>query len=165
VDIEGVIRKKLSIRFSLPPEVSEEAGSIESCNAVCLGIRRFKDVPDRIRLRKKILGMDYYQKGIQIIEDLYPDPHFFIFTQDTDWAKQNLPTKEHRMTFIKGKDPHRGAVVDLWLMTLCKHYVISNSTLHWWGAWLSAQPDKTVIVPKSGWDNKDILPPSWTTIE
>lgn len=162
--IENVIRERFSFRFSLTEEGIEEARSIESCNAVCLAIRRFQDVPAERIHKKSILGPDYYKQAVGIIEDKVYMPHFFVFTQDSDWAKQNLGYRNN-MTFIRKKDPDIGAVIDLRLMTLCKHYIISNSTLHWWGAWLNADPGKIVIAPQDGWGRKDMLPPAWTAID
>jgi hypothetical protein len=164
--IDEIIRKDFSFRFPLTDDILEEANLIRSCNAVCLGIRRFEDMPEDKRVKKKILNLDYYEKAMHIIESACPDPHFFIFTRDTDWATWNFSQQEgHQVTFIKGKDSHIGAVVDLWLMTLCRHHIISNSTLHWWGAWLNHDPHKKVVSPGSGWGNKDIIPPSWITID
>ncbi len=162
--IEGFLREKLSFDFPLTPEILEEAKSIEKCNAVCLGIRRFDDIPIKRRSRKNILRADYYEKAMHLIENKVLEPHLFVFTQDIEWAKYYLSSNQYHVTFINEKDSHLGAVVDLWLMTLCKHYVISNSTLHWWGAWLNKDPHKVVIAPQNGWGNRDILPPTWISI-
>ena len=59
------------------------------------------------------------------------------------------------------KDP----TYDLYLMSHCKHFILSPSTLHYWGAYLSHNKDKICIAPKnefmkSGYygfsNNKDI---------
>jgi hypothetical protein len=163
-NIDETIRKNFSVRFPLTTEELEEASRIKGCNAICLGIRRFADMPERRRSKLKILDFEYFQKAIRIIEESCLDPHFFIFTQDRIWAEQNF-SKQSNITFIRSKDPHRGAAVDLHLMTLCKHHIISNSTLHWWGAWLNANPDKIIIAPNSGWGAKDIVPLAWKTID
>lgn len=99
------------------------------------------------------------------MEQIIPEPHFFVFTQDHEWARVNIKSEKCRITFIQEKDPQVGAVIDLWLMTLCRHYILSNSTLHWWGAWLIQNPNKKVIAPRDGWANNDILPPDWIPID
>jgi hypothetical protein len=52
------------------------------------------------------------------------------------------------------------------LMAACKHYVIANSSLSWWGAWLGRASDKKIIAPKKWFntptkDTKDLIPLDW----
>jgi hypothetical protein len=51
-------------------------------------------------------------------------------------------------------------------MTLCKHFIIPNSSFAWWAAWLNTNPGKIVVAPKKWFNNgptdtQDILPEGW----
>lgn len=57
---------------------------------------------------------------------------------------------------------------DLDLMRRCRHQIIANSTLNWWGAWLNRHDEKTVLAP-SYWihdpvEDTDIIPGRWETV-
>jgi len=57
----------------------------------------------------------------------------------------------------------------MWLMTLCRHFLIANSSFSWWPAWLSARPEKVVVRPSQWLQAResidvDICPPPWIKI-
>ncbi len=85
------------------------------------------------------------------------DAKFFFFSDDIEWAKQNMDFNLDT-TFV---EPNvEKPVQDLWLMTLCRHRILSKSSFSWWSAWLSKSKDGVVIAPKSGLEaGRTGLPP------
>ena len=141
----------------LTAPLKEELGKIQSANAVCLAIRRYEEVP---KPKHHILQLDYFEQAMAHIEQGVENPHYFVFAQDMNWAHANIKSR-HSVTFAQEKDLHTGVIQDLYLMTQCKHYILSNSSLHWWAAWLNPSSEKTVIAPAKGWPNTDMLPAGW----
>jgi hypothetical protein len=114
------------------------------------------------------LGLDYYRRGMNLMLDKNKDTHFFIFSDDLDWAKENLPYTE-KMTLVYSSDSSDNVIQELSLMTQCQNYLIANSSLSWWGAWLSKHSDAHIICPQHwtndlnmNWD--DLIPGHWQRI-
>ena len=66
-----------------------------------------------------------------------PNAPSFVFSDDIGAARQMLGNAH---TYIEGNH----YMVDLQLMTKCRNFILSNSTLCWWGWWL-AERGKCVI--------------------
>jgi len=100
----------------------------------------------------------YYQKSIDYIEKLFPNSHYFIFSNDIEYCKQYelfLPLKK---TFIEDT-----ALNTLLRMASCSlGGICSNSTFSWWGSYLNENPNKIVLFPKTwinnGHENKGVYP-------
>lgn len=104
---------------------------------------------------------EYYRNAIGFMNDRFNNPIFIVFSDDMKWVKENLILEnalyvEHN----KGIDSWQ----DMYLMSLCKHNIIANSTFSWWGAWLNENMDKTVIAPRRWWsgiEHDDVVPATW----
>lgn len=69
-----------------------------------------------------------------------------VFSDEPPLAREHLRGLGGGLVFMEGNAPAE----DLYLMTLCRDFVCSPSTLSWWGAWLDPREGKTVVVPAEG---------------
>jgi hypothetical protein len=96
-----------------------------------------------------------------------PNLEFFVFSDDYEWAKDNL-VFDAPTIFVK-PSPDGLECHDLYAMSLCKHNVIANSSFSWWGAWLNQNPNKIVVAPRKWFvagpqTTNDLIPESWIRI-
>lgn len=122
-------------------------------NSVSVHFRRGDYVSDSVTSQfHGICSMNYYQDAIRRIADQIPNPHFFLFSDDPEWVVNNRIIYDFPTTVVTATNMH----LDMYLMSLCKHNIIANSSFSWWGAWLNRNPKKMVIAPKR-WFTKDEL--------
>lgn len=114
-----------------------------------------------------ICGIEYYKKAINLLKNKIGENfEIFVFSDDIEWAKNNLSFNQ-QINFVSS--PEIPDYEEMYLMSLCKHNVIANSTFSWWGAWLNKNPDKIVIGPNQWFakktpNNSDVLPSDWIKI-
>ena len=95
-----------------------------------------------------------------------PDCCFCFFSDDIEWVKVNY-AMSNDVCIEKDMFDSYEDWYDMYLMSICSHNIIANSTFSWWGAWLNQNEDKTVIAPQkwlNGCDYIDIYPPEWITM-
>ncbi len=85
------------------------------------------------------LEMDYYEEALKLFE---PDRQVIIFSDDTDWCKEQELFEDERFAISECGDQF----YDMCLMSMCDDFIIANSTFSWWGAWLGNRGK--VIAPK-----------------
>ncbi|QWD81932.1 alpha-1,2-fucosyltransferase [Polynucleobacter sp. MWH-S4W17] len=166
-DIEKIIRSELEI---IPPTDNLNKLTSElilSSESVSVHIRFFNvdDVQNSLNI------IDYLKNSFNIIESKCYNPKFFIFSNDLDQARELSILKFRNCTFIGHNYGDDQAYADLWLMSLCKHHIISNSTFSWWGAWLANNQDGIIISPNIvskdnivSWGFDGNLPSHWIKI-
>lgn len=164
---ESEVRRAFSFKMEKANDYSRQmALKIQKDpHAVSFHVRRGDYLKPKFYKRfGSVCQLSYYQKAAQKILEIDPQAHFYIFSDDTAWVTENL--KLTKFTIIngnKGKDSWQ----DMMLMSMCRLHVISNSTFSWWGAYLDAKKDKTVIAPNKWFGDCEmpyILPDTWTKI-
>jgi hypothetical protein len=143
------------------------ASQIKNSCAVCLHVRRGDYISSSLGSHLGFVGLDYYQRAVAKVLELVKEPHFFIFSDDIEWCKSTLEI-DWRHTFIcHSRPPDQCDIEDMYLMTLCRHFIIANSTFSWWGAWLGSYCNKIVIAPQrwfsrtAAGDVESMLPSEW----
>jgi hypothetical protein len=158
------------LTFRDPPDAinQEWLEKIRACNAVSVHVRRGDYVSDPfIATGIGTCSLEYYQAAIDLIRQRVENPTFFVFSDDPEWTRRNLPVPEprHFISHNCGKCDRE----DMRLMSACKHFIIANSTFSWWGAWLATNAEKIVIAPKRWFANpkyseKDVVPTAWIRV-
>lgn len=146
-DIREVLRKELTLKGSLDEENRLVDERIRTANSVAIHVRRGDYVSDPSTVaRMESVGEEYYSRATNYVLTRVSNPHFFVFSDDPAWAMANLRF-QHPVTFVSHNGPDDG-VLDLHLMSACKHNIIANSTFSWWAAWLNSNPEKVVVAPR-----------------
>ena len=155
---EKVVRELFSIDNNSKNYINDKYGDLLKKKTTSIHIRR-GDFLDRLD-RHPVQSMDYFNKAIEHFDDNI----FLIFSDDINWCKENF--KGNNFVFIEGEKDY----IDLYLMSMCKNNIISNSSFSWWGAWLNENDEKIIISP-SVWfgdsknlDTKDIYCDNWIVI-
>jgi hypothetical protein len=168
-NIENNIRKEFTLKNPLTPKGLDWEEKISStANSISLHIRRGDYVLNiKTNSFHGVCDIKYYTSALEeIVKKTGNNINIFIFSDDITWAKENL---KFPFPFNFVSDSEIPDYEELYLMSLCKHNIIANSTFSWWGAWLNQNPDKIVIAPKQWLTNKtstelDILPKEWIQI-
>jgi len=163
-------RAELLKEFKPIMELNEANKGIESeikkSVSISLHVRRGDYLTDT--LANEVNGtcnIGYYLKSIEMMQNYFPKCRFFIFSDEIDWVKDNIKIPGNPIFIDNNKIT---PVIDIYLMSLCDHNIIANSTFSWWGAWLNQNADKIVIAPKQWFKNmntaSDLIPNSWIVV-
>jgi hypothetical protein len=166
------IRETLLCDFTLSAtpcsHVTALLDRVQRPNSVALHVRRGDYAANpRTQAFHGLCPIEYYWEAVHRIADQVVDPSFFVFSDDPAWVRENLKLDWPTTYVTHGGDclPHH----DMWLMSLCAHHVIANSSFSWWGAWLCRNEKKIVLAPArwftdDRYNHKDITPEGWTRI-
>lgn len=94
-----------------------------------------------------------YAPNIQYISDYFiaaynqlsaDNIHVFIFSDNIKYCENMFKGAFASVTYVRDNEDY----IDLWMMSLCTHNILSHSTFSWWGAYLNRNPLKSVIYPE-----------------
>lgn len=151
--IADIVRTEFIVKDNPSEENRHMIERIKHVNAVCLHIRRGDYLNPRWA-NLQICTFDYYNNAINEVLRCVKEPVFFVFSnthKDLEWIKENYHFKDVNgeknieLVYVDLENPD---YEELRLMYSCKHFIISNSTFSWWGAYLSTYPQKKIFVPE-----------------
>lgn len=121
--------------------ISKKYKEINLKNTVSIHIRRgdymnYRDI-------HPVISKSYIE---ECLNRIYEIDHIFIFTDDKKWAIENL--KINNSTIVSEEDWE-----ELWIMSMCKINIMSNSTFSWWSSFLNTNKDKKVFCPSIWFGN------------
>lgn len=163
IEAKDEVLKQFTLKYPLGKSAQDIANHMDKKTSVSVHIRRGDYVNNpHTNSVHGICNLEYYYRALDHIKSKVKDPHFFIFSDDIEWAKNNLNI--HNTIFVSNGDISE--VEEMILMSMCAHNIIANSTFSWWAAYLNKNNHKTVIAPKqwtrkSSSDKLNILPKSW----
>ncbi len=160
--VEGEVRQAFRFRnLTLTEEGEGYKRRIRQTPSVAVHFRRGDYLDERHNwLYGGICDDGYYDRAMREMERRVPGAVFFFFSNDPEWVRAHYqpPGTESNRVVVRGAGEGDG-YRDLYLMSLCKHQIIANSSFSWWGQWLNGNPEKHVIAParwQNGSDCQDI---------
>ncbi len=166
---ERVIRSEFAFGRVSDPKAEALRQQILGAESVCLNVRRgdYVSLPSSIQAHG-FVGVSYYNEGIKEVAGRIKNPHFYVFSDEIDWCRENLKL-EYAHTFVGHDYAGEKFGCYLMLMSSCKHFLIANSSFGWWAAWLSRNREKVVVAPKRWARNeqdhrKDLIPATWIRV-
>lgn len=164
-DAAETIRGELRPPTSSNPRFVQLLEAIGSSEAVAVHVRRgdYVSVP-QVAERHGTLVPSYYREAVGLVaERVGPDAHLFVFSDDPEWAKEQLVFELPATHVGPTAWP---AAAELGLMASCRHHVIANSSFSWWGAWLAEREGQVVVAPRTWFRDRStaIVPPRWLTV-
>lgn len=132
-------------------------------NSVSVHLRNY--LPEDPTLRYcYTLPRSYYKQAIAMFPE---DTLFVVSSNDILWAKDYLKGIQANFYFIENEKYYN----EIYLMGLCKHHIIANSSFSWWASYMNRNENKVIIAPNKWFVNPnslpidDIIPPEWIVID
>jgi len=176
LNIEDIF-KEFSFKSNVVDQNNSLIEHIKKSNSVSIHLRQDKFLSSENHKNLNQLNTEFtnnnislIKKGIEYFDKHVDNPKYFLFSNNFSDIKTLFNSK--KFTLVDNnfkKDP----AYDLYLMSLCKHFILSPSTMHYWAAFLSKNVNKiclspTYMVNNNGYygfsNNKDIKPIWWREI-
>lgn len=171
------IKKEILNEFLFKEEIKKKENKFKNLilknNSVSIHIRKNRFLSDENHLNRELLNqqnlkfnLNNAKKGIEYFKKKLTDPIFFIWSDEFDGLREYFSSE--KFIFIDNEH-QKNDIYDLYLMSLCKNFILSPSTFGYWGAFLSSHKQKICLSPPSikntsgyyGFSNNQDIKPDW----
>ncbi len=126
--------------------------------------------PQNAELFGNIATDEYYEAAMKYFIDKNSDTHFYIFTNDSSFARQKYYDTD-RYTIVDW-NTGKYSLLDIELMSHCWGNICANSTFSFWGARLNSREDHIAVRTFKMRNNQEVTAdimheywPSWILID
>ncbi len=139
------LRRQVSNHTPTTPDSLDLAARLSRQATIAVHVRRgdYVSEPKAHRIHN-VCSPQYYLAGVERLRRKWPKLPLLVFSDDIDWCKTELGLRGD-VDFVDSAIPDVDQFV---LLSLCQHFVVSNSTFGWWAAYLGANNDSTIIAPR-----------------
>lgn len=172
-DTEDLL-KEFSFKDYIINQNNSFINDIKKNNSVSIHLRQNKFLADENhknldKLNSEFLDLNIklIKRGIAYFDKRLENPKYFVWSNNFSNIKRLFDAKKFTLV---NENFYKDPAYDLYLMSLCKHFVLAPSTMHYWAAFLSTNANKVCLSPsniknRSGYygfsNNKDIRPDWW----
>jgi hypothetical protein len=164
-----LILKELYPSVPLERKYIELGRQMLQVESVSLGIRVYEEStnPSGHSSNGKLKSASEINLAITEMVKTNPYVIFFVFCTHKARILKDLKLPESTI-YVTSDDGYDGSLETLWLISQCRHHIITNSSFYWWGAWLSQKIYKKVnlcqdIYLADNFINKNGLSEGWKT--
>jgi len=150
-DVDSIIQKEFRVKTE--PTINEKKllKKMNSSTSVGISMRVGKDYET-----SKIFDVyneEFYKKSMDYIAGKIGNVSFFVFSDDIEKVKKDF-IFDYPVTYVEGFNEYES----LRLLYSCDHFIISNSSFSWWGAYLGTNKDKLILTGEKWYINKKDKP-------
>lgn len=153
--------------FDLEQQEAHYMSSLRQEPAVTLHLRR----GDYLVPGSVIASITYANRALRLLRSLGNKDPVRVFTDSPELAKEELRELEEPFSIVDNAILRSGFGT-IKAMSLGSSFVLSNSSLSWWGAWLSRKKNRRsgiIVAPrpwnKTGTARSDMLINDWLTLD
>ncbi len=160
------IRRELTPDVCQGGAVNQLLDKTEGSGRIAVHVRRGDYAAvSHVREFHGLQSAGYYEGAVAEILRQHTSPmSVIVLSEDPDWCAANLRFAAHTI-YAEAENPLKAREA-IALMSRCDAHVISNSSLSWWGAWLSGKSAQQVLYPSQWFSNHPVnhdfrFPASW----
>ena len=174
INYKNNIIQEFTFKTEIKKKNLELQKMILNTNSILVHIRQhaFTETQKKQINEKNLLKSDQHTrenivhnlKAIKYFKTKIDNAKFFVFSNDFKNLKNIFIGDEY---YFVDQNIKLEPIHDFYLMTLCRHFIVSPSTFSWWAAWLSRNENKICISPPENMGmslNRDIIPDDWINI-
>lgn len=162
--IRSELLEDFRLKAPLDGQALQISAEIQASNrpTVSIHIRRgdYISLPSA-RRHHGVCPPEYYERALTYVEREVGDLRCFVFSDDVAWCLNDLQLPRAFTVIPAGISDAES----IYLMSLCQHHIVANSSFSWWGAWIGRHNGITTaplewLAGKSS-DELEICPASW----